>query len=92
MADDNEEREEAAWSRGFRAAYVGMYQTASAELGFDAEPDNPQRVINRLRIEREAVIAKLRIICEDYGDNDWSVDDNLADVLERNLWNYLAEK
>ena len=36
--------------------------------------------------EREEAIAMLRQVCERYGDNDWSEDTYLADVVEKHLW------
>lgn len=42
--------------------------------------------------ERENCIKILRELCADYGDNDWTDDTNLADVLEKHLAKHLWKK
>lgn len=42
--------------------------------------------------ERTAVVGVLRGLCCDFGDNDWSADLHLADVIEKHLAKYLWDK
>lgn len=35
--------------------------------------------------ERSRVVAELRDLCAEFGDNDWTEDDDLADVIENHL-------
>ena len=41
--------------------------------------------------ERKETVQMLRNICGEYGDNDWTDDLHLADVLRRHLFNYIDE-
>ena len=43
-----------------------------------------------LQRERRAAIAALREICEDFGDNDWSDDTPLVDIIRQHLAPHLA--
>lgn len=45
-----------------------------------------------LKRERRAAIVALRKICEDFGDNEWSDDTPLADILNQHLAPHLAEE
>lgn len=79
------EHEEEIWIRGNRAAWTRMLQHVLGELGIgDAEAGKARWIL-----EREAVVAALREICDEYGDNDWEPDLHLGDVLEKHLFNYL---
>lgn len=40
-------------------------------------------------IDRDKTVAMLRQICEEHGDNDWSDNLSLADVIEKHLWIHL---
>jgi hypothetical protein len=40
--------------------------------------------------EREQAIARLRIVCDYVGDNDWDEDLHLADIIENHLLNHVA--
>ena len=46
------------------------------------------RVI-QLENERNESVAALREICEDHGDNDWSSNLHLADVITKHLQRHL---
>ena len=41
------------------------------------------------REERAEIVGKLRDICGRFGSNAWEDNENLADVLERHLWDHL---
>jgi hypothetical protein len=48
--------------------------------------------VGKLASEREEVVAMLRSLCEDFGDNDWESDTHLADVVDKHLGRYLHER
>lgn len=50
------------------------------------------RTKENLLYERNEVIMVLRGLCERYGDNDWSDDLHIADILTHHLEDYLDEK
>ena len=43
-----------------------------------------ERVL-RLEIERQEAIQALREVCDEHGDNDWSDDLHLRDIIEKHL-------
>ena len=47
--------------------------------------------LRTLRCERADAISALRRICERHGDNDWTDDLNLADIIEKHLGRHLGE-
>lgn len=73
------------YERGSRAAWTAMLRRCLAQLG------GKDRARNVWRLEREAAIAVLRDLCEEYGDNDWHDDLHLADVIEKHLGRHLGE-
>lgn len=79
------EKQEKIYCEGSRAAWLLMLQTCLSNLGYDSPEANAQKYI----LEREATISKLRVLCRDYGDNDW--DDNLflPDIIDKHLERYL---
>lgn len=80
--DDRDE----LWRRGNRAAWMRLFSMALGELGYD----NPEFATQHAWIlEREATVAALRSLCEDFGDNDWPDNLHLADVIEKHLGRYL---
>jgi hypothetical protein len=86
------EREGDAHERGYeagaKAAYRELLRSAIRNLGHD----DPEANAERWRIERAETVAKLRSICERYGDNDWPDDLHLADVIEKHLWRHLPKE
>ena len=70
---------------GTRSVWRELLQLALANLGY--EETSAQSWI----VEREQIIASLRQLCADHGDNDWSEDLNLADVMDKHLAPYLDE-
>ncbi len=78
MTDDERDT---AWMAGNRAAWARMLQTCLTHLGYDDVDARRAAWV----VEREETVAKLRELCEDYGDNDWPDTLNLADVIEKHI-------
>lgn len=76
-----DEDEEAIWSAGHRAALVTMLGHVLRELGYDASETQHAKWI----VEREQAVATLRVLCAQYGDNDWPDDLHLSDVITKHL-------
>lgn len=88
------EAESKSYMRGQRKAYLELLGVALRGLGLDAAPNNlaaAQHRIAALESELADARAQLRMLCEDFGDNDWEDDDHLADVIERHLGKHLHE-
>lgn len=79
------EQEEEIWLQGERAAYSRILSVALG--GIDRA--DPQWDKARLESEREAAIAVLRSLCEDFGDNDWEPNLYLADIIDKHLGKHL---
>lgn len=79
------EDKEQAWLTGNRAAWRSMLGECLKHLGYNT--DEAQRV--SWITEREDIIAMLRQICEEHGDNDWPNNLHLGDVIEKHLWRHL---
>lgn len=77
-------REEEAYILGGKAFAQRILRECISELGAAGTAE-------RWRLERAAVVAKLREICADHGDNDWEDGDHLRDVLEKHLYAYLPD-
>lgn len=72
------------WARGHRAATASMFRHCLRELGYGPYVDKARWIS-----EREAAVAMLRRVCEDFGDTDWEPRDHLADVIDKHLGRYL---
>ncbi len=83
--DDQAERDDERWSRGYRAALVAMLGDVLHRLGYDDVEAQRAKWI----IEREQAVAKLREVCGDFGDNDWTNELHLADVIDKHLARYI---
>lgn len=82
MSDDREE----GLIAGQRAAWVSILRHTLIELGYAAMADPPVSLsAGRLILEREEIIARLRSLCADFGDNDWEPKDYLPDVIDKHL-------
>lgn len=46
--------------------------------------------VAQLELERLEIVAKLREVCAEHGDNDWPEDLHLGDVLEKHLARHLG--
>jgi hypothetical protein len=82
----DESQDEASWLRGYRAAMASVIQHAATALGYDSE------LKGAWIVEREAAVAALRSVCDDHGDNEWSDNLHLADVIEKHLARNLDRK
>lgn len=81
--DAEAERDERNYVEGSRMAWRHILSEALRRL--DEEDDLTEKRVAHLVAAREDVRAALRGICEEYGDNDWEDDLNLADVIEKHL-------
>lgn len=86
MPDPDTNPREQAWMEGNRAAWVSLLRQAISELAY---VDDPDAMKARWILEREAAVAQLRILCDDFGDNDWEPNLSLADVIEKHLGRHL---
>lgn len=68
---------------GTRAVWADLLGQAVKALGYQ---DATQ---HEWITEREAAVAVLRRLCEEYGDNDWPDELHLADVIEKHLGRHL---
>lgn len=85
--EDQGARDERQWILGNRAAWTALLRQALHELGYeDTEATRAKWVL-----EREAAVAALRRVCDDWGDNDWTDNLYLADVIEKHLARQLGE-
>ncbi len=78
---------EGGYIEGRRRAYIDMLHAAAKGLGYD----EPLAKLAALITEREEAIAKLRQVCADFGDNTWTDDLHLADIIESGLTRSLNE-
>lgn len=87
------EDEERAYEEGRRRSLLNILQWAMSELGAPRAGDSGSGLIEaaRLLAERYEAIARLRTVCEDFGDNDWPDDLHLADIIEKHLEPHLNE-
>jgi hypothetical protein len=82
--------EEDAYELGRRAACVRLLADLLRQLGYDlADPEIHRAALIR---EREETIAQLRDVCEEYGDNEWSEELHLGDVVEKHLYRHLQQQ
>lgn len=72
---------EQAYERGSRAAYLVILSECLRQLGY-ADPEVQKVAWIK---EREAAIAALRSMCALHGDNDWSDNLHLADIINKHL-------
>lgn len=73
------------WDQGYRAALRGTLSQTLQSLGFEGSEAEHAKWI----IERERAIAVLREVCEQFGDNEWSNDLNLGDIIDKHLSKHL---
>lgn len=79
------ESEERAYLQGQRAILRRQLAEIVRELGHD----DAERSRAAWLIEREDVIAQLRTLCSEHGDNDWPDEMHLGDVIEKHLARHL---
>ena len=76
-----QEEHDSAYSEGSRAAWRHILSEAIRQLGIGTAEG--------WRLERADVVNVLRRICEHHGDNDWSDDLHLGDVISNHLEKHL---
>lgn len=79
---------ERAWAGGRRSYAAHVLREAARELGVD-DAEHPEAVIAHLLTEREAAIAQLEDLCHNFGDDDWTSDLWLPDIIDKHLGKYL---
>lgn len=79
------------YRNGHRRAWARMLDKCLKELGYlkDSGPVDAKVIIARVAAEREDVLAALRDACDEFGDNDWDDNLNLADVVNKHLLPHL---
>lgn len=82
--EEIEEIKEQSWVNGERSALKNQLGQALKGLMYDKEFTR-----EKLIKEREEIIAALRDICNDFGDNDWDEELYLPDVIEKHLARHL---
>ena len=82
------EVEEAVYEEGHQMALIGMLTHCLKELGYE----NAAAQAAAWVVEREQTLAVLRRLCREHGDNDWSNDLHLGDIIEKHLEPYINAK
>jgi hypothetical protein len=81
-----------SYMHGQRAVYRELLGRALLGLGIDDAPNDlaaAQQRIAALESELADARVQIRMLCEDFGDNDREDDDHLADVIEKHLGKHL---
>lgn len=73
--------DEKSYEAGSRMAWRIILATACRELGYDDIEAAKASWI----AEREAAVAALRRVCDQFGDNNWADNLHLADIIEKHL-------
>lgn len=81
----SQESFERGYIEGERRAYLSLLRQCIQHFG-EEERDRSAWII-----ERQEAIARLRELCEKYGDNDWTDNLHLADIIEKHLGDYLED-
>lgn len=76
-----EDEREQAYMDGSRAAWLSIFNEALRHLGMD----DPQVKAAAYLEERVATIAYLRMECAEYGDNDWTDDLYIPNIIEKHF-------
>lgn len=82
------ESEEKIYEAGKRSANLSLLRRCLSELGYDTEIINEAKLIK----EREEVIQLMRTVCPEFGDNNWSNDLHLVDIIDKHLLNYVLDR
>ena len=88
------EDEEKVYMRGGRGVYRELLGMALRGLSVDDAPNDlaaAQLRIGRLEAHLADARVQLRMLCDDFGDNDWEDDDHLGDVIDKHLGKHLHE-
>ena len=92
--EDDGEALDRIYSQGCAAVYRELLGVALRGLGRpstgpDATPDELRARIGVLESERSSAIELLRELCEAHGDNDWTDELHLRNILDKHLGRYL---
>lgn len=90
LLDDREGRDDRMYQSGHNRAMAGMLGFVLRELYQERQPDDWQLEVVRLQKERFEAVNALRDICAKFGDNDWSDDLHLGDVVDKHLGRHLV--
>lgn len=85
----DEDERDIIYMRGKQMAARQFLRVIIETLKEDGGPDFKLAVLVDERLE---VLAKLRELCEEYGDNDWPDNLHPADVIEKHLVRPLYEE
>lgn len=88
------EAEERIYMRGQAGVYRELLGIALRGLGVEHVPDGEaakERRIAALEAHLADVRAQLRMLCEDFGDNDWDDDLHLGDVIDKHVGRHLHD-
>jgi hypothetical protein len=77
---------EEGYVAGVRSAALAQLRHALGELGYEGTEAEHAKWI----LEREQVVALLRRVCAEHGDNEWPNNLHLRDVLDKHLLRYLG--
>lgn len=77
--------DETAYEEGRRTAWRRILAECLRQLGYSGG----DRQMVQLVLEREEAIAMLRDLCREFGDNEWTEDLNLADIIDKHLGKHL---
>jgi hypothetical protein len=80
------EKEEQVYIQGSKWAYTNILMKCLKNLGIN-EPSEAKRLV--WIEERQDAIEILRDLCNEFGDNDWSDDLYLQDIIEKHLAKHL---
>jgi len=76
---------ERTYVEGQRSAWAEMLRAGLRQLGYMTEGEPIEVVAARLATQLEETRQALRSVCKAYGDNRWTDDLHLADVVEKHL-------
>ena len=86
------EAHERGYLEGHRAAWCALLQTALGHIRGPQPEQDTLVALGIVTLELDGVRAALRRLCDDFGDNDWSDDLHLVDVIEKHLAPYLGDE
>jgi transcriptional regulator with XRE-family HTH domain len=78
--------DEMSYIMGRRSAMSYIAMIATKEL------DGEEATVANLLIERQMAVAQLRLLCVDFGNNDWPDTLHLGDAIEKRLGRYLYDR
>lgn len=76
------EAEEQAYMQGRKALLRQQFAQILSELDDEVSE-------HRWKTERLDIVAALRSVCREHGDNNWKDSDHLGDVISKHLADYL---